>query len=174
MSVNSSGKLLRLDNAHWGRYLALIILCTVLDQATKLMAEHYLIYRNAVSVMPHLNFSLAYNEGAAFSFLANGSGWQRWFLAGISIAAVVGLSVWLCRLQKDMKLLSFALAFIIAGALGNLIDRVYLGKVIDFLDFYWGRSHFPTFNFADIFINIGAGLWILHEIKLWHQEKQNS
>ena len=107
---------------------------------------------------------LAHNTGAAFSFLSEAGGLQRWLFSGIAIVASVWI-VWLLRRHQAEKLFSFALAFILGGALGNLIDRVAYGYVVDFLDFYWGSYHFAAFNLADSAITCGAGLLIWDSFK---------
>ncbi len=104
---------------------------------------------------------LPYNSGAAFSFLADAGGWQRWFFTAIAVGASVMILIWLARLTAAEKLQGVALSLILAGALGNFYDRLVLGHVVDFLDFYWGDYHFPAFNIADTAITIGAGLILL-------------
>jgi len=106
------------------------------------------------------NFTLLHNTGAAFSFLASESGWQRWFFIALAFFVSLGLGVWLTKLRDD-KWVAFAVALILGGAIGNLYDRITLGYVVDFLHFYWGNYHFPAFNIADTAISIGAGLMIL-------------
>ena len=113
-----------------------------------------------MGVTGFFNLVLAHNQGAAFSFLNDAGGWQRWFFAVIAVIA----SIWIVRLLRQhasQKLFSFALAFILGGALGNLIDRIAYGYVVDFLDFYWDMNHFPAFNLADSAITCGAGLLLL-------------
>jgi signal peptidase II len=104
-----------------------------------------------------------HNHGAAFSFLAGAGGWQRWFFTGIGIVAA-GVIVWLLRAHPGQKLFCFALACILGGALGNVIDRVAYGYVVDFLDFHWHGMHFPAFNVADSAITVGAVSLILDEL----------
>ena len=147
-------------NALW---LLLSVVVIVLDLWTKHLAEAHLEYGEFIPVMPFFNFTLAYNPGAAFSFLADAGGWQRYFFALIAITAVLVMLVWLLRL-KSQPLLACALSLVIGGALGNLHDRILLGHVIDFLDFYWGASHFPAFNLADSAITLGAVLLIIDTI----------
>ena len=105
----------------------------------------------------------AHNTGAAFSFLADHGGWQRWLFVGIGVVATI-LIIWQLRKHPTDKLFCFALSSILGGAIGNVVDRLQHGYVVDFLDFYWGSSHFPAFNVADIAISIGAACLILDEI----------
>ena len=113
-----------------------------------------------LDVLPFFNLTLAYNSGAAFSFLAGAGGWQRWFFAAVAVIAVVLILGWMRKLREE-RMQGAALALILGGAVGNLYDRVVLGHVVDFLDFYWGDYHFPAFNIADTAITIGAALIIL-------------
>ncbi len=110
-----------------------------------------------LSVLPFFNLTLAYNEGAAFSFLSDQGGWQRWFFALMASGVTIVLVVWLSRLRGE-KVLALSLALVIGGAVGNLIDRLLFGHVIDFLDFFYGQYHWPAFNVADIAISIGVAL----------------
>lgn len=142
---------------HW-LWITLVVL--VLDQWTKGWAEAALRMYQPVEVLPFFNLTLAYNEGAAFSFLAGAGGWQRWFFAGIALIASVVILVWLVR-GRDTRMVAAALALILGGALGNLWDRLALGHVVDFLDFHWAGYHFPAFNIADSAITVGAALIIL-------------
>lgn len=142
-------------------WLWLTAVVIVLDQITKHMAvERFSLYER-LEVFPHFNLTLAYNSGAAFSFLADAGGWQRWFFTAVAVVASILILVWLARLTKAETLQGIALALILGGALGNFYDRLVLGHVVDFLDFYWGNYHFPAFNIADAAITIGAGLIIL-------------
>lgn len=142
-------------------WLWLTVLVIVLDQLAKfLMVTHFQVYER-LEVLPVFNLTLAYNPGAAFSFLADAGGWQRWFFTLVAAIAVVMILVWLARMKADEKLQGAALALILAGALGNLLDRIRLGHVVDFLDFHWGYQHFPAFNIADSAITVGAMLILL-------------
>jgi signal peptidase II len=132
----------------------------VLDQATKQWFESSFMVYEVVNVLPFFNLTLVYNEGAAFSFLSDQSGWQRWFLAAVAAVVVTVLVLWLRGLRDQEKLTAISLALIIGGALGNLIDRLLFGHVIDFLDFYIGQYHWPAFNVADSAIFIGVVLMI--------------
>jgi len=138
-------------------WLALAILVVALDQATKLLATGMLEYASPVRVMPFLNWTLLHNTGAAFSFLSDAGGWQRWFFT--LLAAVVSgvLVVWIFRLRGPLHLQKFSLALILGGALGNLWDRVVLGYVVDFIQLHYQQTYFfPAFNIADSAITLGA------------------
>ncbi|GAA3906260.1 signal peptidase II [Halomonas cibimaris] len=138
------------------RWLWLALAVAGLDLATKYAASHFLGYAQPVEVTAFFNLTLLHNTGAAFSFLADHPGWQRWLFAGIAVAACAGLGVWLTRLKADEKRLAAALALIIGGALGNLYDRVVYGYVVDFLSFHAAGWYYPAFNVADIGITLGA------------------
>jgi signal peptidase II len=145
-------------------YLSLALLIVALDQWTKGIAEASLVYGKPVPVLPFLNMTLQYNEGAAFSFLSDAGGWQRWFFSAVAMIVSLVLCVWLSRLQQGEKLLALSLAFILGGAVGNLWDRLVLGHVVDFISVHQGNSYFPAFNLADSSISLGAGLMILDAI----------
>lgn len=140
---------------------ALSGLVIVIDRVTKVVCEVTLTEGSPVTVFPGFDLLLAYNTGAAFSFLSDAGGWQRWLLTGISLAVSLFVSVWLMRLPRQQKLLGLALALILGGALGNLYDRLMTGLVVDFISVYVGDYRFATFNIADSAICIGAGLMIL-------------
>lgn len=144
----------------WLSGAAFIVL---LDQASKLVFDGAFQYGERLAVLPFLDFTLLYNQGAAFSFLADGSGWQRWFFSAIALAAGV-LIIRLLYQQPRQKLFCTALMLILGGAAGNLIDRIQHGHVVDFILFYWKSWYFPAFNVADIAISVGAALLILDEI----------
>ena len=143
----------------WWYLIALIVL--VLDQLTKtwVIAEFYLGQREIITSF--FNLVHVHNYGAAFSFLSDAGGWQRWFFAALSAVVSAVIIVWISRLPKTRWIESLALALILGGALGNLYDRLVLGYVVDFLDFHWSGSHFPAFNVADSGITMGAVLLIL-------------
>lgn len=138
------------------RWLWLAVAVVVLDLLTKYMASHFLNYAQPVEVLPFFNLTLLHNTGAAFSFLADHPGWQRWFFAIVAIGASIGLTIWLSRVKADEKLLAVALPLIIGGALGNLYDRLVHGYVVDFLSFHAAGWYYPAFNVADIGITLGA------------------
>ncbi len=141
--------------------LALIIL--IADQFTKVLIVGYYILHDSTYVTSFFNVVRMHNTGAAFSFLAGGSGWQRWFFTASGLAAVAFILV-LLKSHAGQRLFSFALACIMGGAIGNVIDRLVHGYVIDFLDFHWRGMHFPAFNVADSAITVGAACLILDEL----------
>jgi len=145
------------------RWLALAFIIVLLDQFTKVLIVGYYQYGDSTYVTNFFNVVRAHNTGAAFSFLAGAAGWQRWFFTAVGLAAA-GLIVWMLRSHSGQKLFSFAMACILGGALGNVIDRVTRGYVVDFLDFHWRGMHFPAFNVADSGITIGAACLILDEL----------
>ena len=147
-------------------WLWLSVLVIVLDQASKHWFEHNLSLYEQIVVIPDLfSWTLAYNKGAAFSFLADQGGWQRWFFALVALVVSGVLLVWLKRLQRHERLLAAGLALVLGGALGNLYDRVVLGHVVDFILVHWqDRWFFPAFNLADSAITVGAGILILDMI----------
>lgn len=140
--------------------LSLIVI--VFDQASKYLASVFLTPYKPLPVFPMFNFTLAYNSGAAFSFLSGAGDWHRWFFAGFSFIVSVILAVWLYRTESQARFLLAGISLILGGAIGNLIDRALDGYVIDFIDVYYKHHHFATFNLADSAICIGAGFffWI--------------
>ena len=139
------------------RWLALAAVVIVLDQWSKSAIVSRFLYGESLAVTDYFNLVLAHNEGAAFSMLAGAGGWQRWFFTAIA----VGASFWIIsmlRKHAGQTLFCFALTMILGGALGNLIDRIAYGYVVDFLNFHWNEHHFPAFNLADSAITLGAGL----------------
>jgi signal peptidase II len=152
-----SGRNLEYRNLHW-LWISLVVLAV--DLWTKSLAENALQLYQRIEVLPFFNFTLAYNSGAAFSFLADAGGWQRWFFTLIALVASVVIVAWLLKLRGE-RMVAIALALILGGALGNLWDRVTLGHVVDFLDFHWAGYHFPAFNVADSAITVGAVLLII-------------
>ncbi|MBF6058593.1 signal peptidase II [Thiomicrorhabdus heinhorstiae] len=139
------------------------VLVIIVDHLTKYLAVSYLSFGVPYEVMPYLNWTLVYNHGAAFSFLAEMGGWQRWFFAFLAIAMSVILLFWLKKLPAKLSIESVGINFILGGAVGNLIDRILSGRVTDFIDFYVGNWHYATFNVADVAITIGAILLIFNE-----------
>ena len=140
--------------------LVLIAIITGLDLWTKSIASAYLLYGQENEVLPVLNWTLLHNKGAAFSFLSDQSGWQRYLFTGVSFVASLAFLIWLVRLPKQQWLVRFSLTFILGGAIGNLIDRLQHGYVVDFISFHWNNSYFPAFNVADMAITFGAMLMI--------------
>ena len=164
---NNDVKATAIGIKHWGWITVLII---ILDQASKILADHFLQYHQPVAVMPLFNFTLLYNKGAAFSFLADAGGWQRWFFLILTTAVSVFIYSWLRKLKPHQVLQYTALALILGGAIGNLIDRAIYGYVIDFLDVYYETHHWPAFNIADSAITIGAILLIIDTLKNTHED----
>lgn len=145
-------------------WLAIAAVVVVLDQITKVLISQSFSYGESYPVTSFFNLVLVYNKGAAFSFLASQGGWQRYFFTAVSVIASVVI-VYLLKKHGDKPLFSWALALILGGAVGNLIDRVLYGHVIDFLDFHAAGWHWPAFNIADCAIFIGAALFILDELR---------
>lgn len=144
-------------------WLILALLILIADQFTKVLILGYYKLGDATYVTSFFNVVRVHNSGAAFSFLAGASGWQRWFFTGIGIVAALFI-IWMLRSHAGQKLFSFALACILGGAVGNVIDRSMHGYVVDFLDFHYRAWHFPSFNVADAAITIGAVCLILDEL----------
>jgi signal peptidase II len=147
---------------HGWRWMFLSAFVIAADQLSK----HYIVGHfgefEVTSVLPVLDITLMHNVGAAFSLLASASGWQRWFFIALAGIVSIGLSVWLVRLPASARMLTAAgLALVLGGALGNVIDRIRLGSVVDFIHFHWDRAYFPAFNVADSAITVGAALLLL-------------
>ena len=143
-------------------WLSLVII--IADQITKHLATKHLVYQQANEIISGLNLTLVHNTGAAFSFLSEAGGWQRWFFVVLTSAVSLGLIYWLGTLAKQRIWLAAALALVLGGALGNLWDRIMLGYVIDFIDVYYAQWHWPAFNVADSSICAGAGMLIIDAI----------
>lgn len=146
-------------------WLLIAALVVILDQITKAAATHYLSLYWPLDIAPFFNLTLSHNPGAAFSFLSHSNGWQRWLFTAVAIIMSGVILVWLRRIPAEDKLYKLALVLILGGALGNLIDRITLGYVIDFFDFYYKNWHFPVFNVADSAISCGAGLIVIDAIR---------
>ena len=146
------------------RYLAIATITLLLDQLSKWSALSHLQIGVPEPVLPFMNWLLLLNPGAAFSFLAQGNGWQRWFFTILGLLACIYI-VWLLRKSQNEKLLSVALSLILGGALGNVLDRLMYGAVVDFIDLYYQNWHWPAFNIADSAICIGAALIIWGELR---------
>ena len=144
-------------------WLGLAFLIVLVDQFTKLLVINQFALGDSQRVFGFFNLVRVHNSGAAFSFLSGAGGWQRWFFTGIALAAVV-LIVWMLRSHAGQRLFAFDLANILGGAIGNVLDRLIHGYVVDFLDFHSRGWHFPAFNVADSAISIGAACLILDEI----------
>lgn len=157
--------------ASWLPWLGLAFIILLADQFTKVLVIGYYNLGDSTYVTSYFNVVRAHNSGAAFSFLAGASGWQRWFFTALGIAASIAI-IWMLRAHAGQKLFCFALACILGGAVGNVIDRVAYGYVVDFLDFHWAflspvfhGGHFPAFNVADSAITAGAIGLILDELR---------
>ena len=151
-------------------WLSLVII--IADQITKHLVTKHLVYRQANEIISGFNLTLVHNTGAAFSFLSEAGGWQRWFFIVLTSAVSLGLIYWLGTLAKQRIWLAAALALVLGGALGNLWDRIMLGYVIDFIDVYYAQWHWPAFNVADSSICAGAGMLIIDAI--WFDQAEVS
>lgn len=173
------------------KWLWVTAIVVTLDQVTKQLASHALQMYRAVELMPMLNLFLAHNEGAAFSFLSSAGGWQRWFFTIIALGVSTALILWIRKLEKHEQWNAIALAFILGGALGNVIDRILFGYVIDFIQFYYQAqsclpgfgllrdSHgslciWPAFNVADSAITVGAAMLIWDGIMSLKRKKKET
>lgn len=145
-------------------WLGLSSLLLILDQLTKIIAKNSLFEGVSQPVTSFLNWTLVYNSGAAFSFLAQAGGWQRWFFTGVGIFAAL-IMIWLIRKNSHQTIFSLALSLVLSGAIGNVIDRIIYGAVVDFVDVHYMGWHWPAFNIADSAITIGVILLIVDEIK---------
>ncbi len=146
----------------WG-WLGISLVIVVLDQLTKTLIARTFELGDVRTITPYFDIVRAHNSGAAFSFLAGAGGWQRWFFIGLGTAAAVFI-VWMLKRHGGQRLFAWALALILGGAVGNVIDRILHGHVIDFIQVHWGRAYFPAFNVADSAISVGAACLILDEL----------
>lgn len=159
--IYSTNKSIGSSLAPW---LGIATIVVLLDQITKITIAKLFTYGESLPVTSFFNLVLVYNKGAAFSFLSTQSGWQRYFFSALGIIAALFI-VYMLTKHAGQRLFCWALALILGGAVGNVIDRILYGHVIDFLDFYFRDTHFPAFNVADSAICIGAGLFILDELR---------
>jgi signal peptidase II len=144
------------------RWLLPSLAIVIADQISKAYIVRHFREFEFVSVLPVLDITRMHNVGAAFSFLAGASGWQRWLFIALAMAVSAGIVVWLLRLRRGTHaLLACGLALVLGGAVGNVIDRIHLGHVIDFIQFHWNRHSFPAFNVADSAITVGAAFLLL-------------
>ncbi len=150
------------------RWFGVSLLVIFVDQYAKWLAENILEYQQPVLVMPMFNLRLIHNTGAAFSFLSDAGGWQRWFFTVLSLAISTVIGVWLWRLRDESRVLAGGLSMILGGAIGNVIDRIHLGYVVDFIDVYYQQWHWPVFNMADFAISIGVILILLDMLRPRH------
>ena len=140
---------------------ALALLVVLLDQGSKALADSLLEYARPLPVFSCFDLTLHYNKGAAFSFLSNAGGWQRWLFTGLALGVSGVLVAWIWRLPGRQLLLATGLSLVLGGALGNAVDRVLLGHVVDFISVHYAGRYFPTFNIADAAISVGAALLLL-------------
>ena len=154
-----------------GKWLALAALLVVLDQLTKYLAVQGIAPGSSIPLLPFLSLVLTYNTGAAFSFLAGASGWQRWFFALIAVAASA-LIIWMLHRHRKETFLCVGLTLILGGAIGNLIDRVLTGAVVDFVLLYWRQYQWPAFNVADSCITVGAAMLIWDSLRQSRTDKR--
>lgn len=148
------------------RYVWIAVAVIVADQLTKLAAVRYLVRHAEVAVAPFLNLTLVYNPGAAFGFLSDAGGWQNRFFIGVALIACAVIVYMVRRLGPRDRLVAVAFMLILGGAVGNVIDRLFYGYVIDFIDVYYRTWHWPAFNLADSAITIGAALLVIDAVAL--------
>lgn len=147
------------------QWYALALLVLAFDQLSKLKALELLAYSQPVRVFDWFNFTLHFNQGAAFSFLSNAGGWQRWFFSALAIIVALVLVFWLRSLGRRQWPLALGLSLVLGGALGNLVDRLRFGYVVDFISVHYQSWYFPTFNIADAAISVGAAWIILDSLR---------
>jgi signal peptidase II len=155
------------------KWLSLSLVIILFDQVTKYFASHALLMYQPISIIPGFNLTLMHNTGAAFSFLSQAGGWQRWFFIGIASVVSIVIIVWMNGLPKNKRWLLTALALILGGAIGNVCDRIILGYVIDFIEVYYEDMFWPAFNIADSAITIGAIMLIIDSLFLKEAEIEN-
>jgi len=153
------------------KWLWLSLLAVILDQASKLAIAGSMHLYQSIQIVPYFNLTYVHNTGAAFSFLSEAGGWQRWFFAGLALVISVVIAVWLARLKQHETLLAVALSLVLGGAIGNLIDRLAYGYVIDFLDVYYQNWHWPAFNIADSAITLGVILMLAESFGIGGSKK---
>ena len=156
------------------KWIWLAVAVVVFDQLTKYIASSSLELFQPVAVMPMFNWTLMHNPGAAFSFLADQAGWQRWFFTAVALVVSVVIFLWIKRLEQHEKWQAAALALILGGAIGNVIDRLWLGYVVDFIQVYYQQWYWPAFNIADSAISIGVVIIIIESIREYKAERKNT
>ena len=156
------------------KWIWLAVVVVIFDQLTKYIASASLEMLQPVAVMPMFNWTLMHNTGAAFSFLADAGGWQRWFFAVIAVVVSVVIVLWIKRLEQHEKWQAIALALILGGAIGNVIDRIWLGYVVDFIQVYYQQWYWPAFNIADSAISIGVAMIIIESVREYLSERKES
>ncbi|NOT11943.1 MAG: signal peptidase II [Methylococcaceae bacterium] len=152
------------------KWLWLSFLALILDQWSKYIVDSAMQLYQSIPIIPCFNLTYVHNTGAAFSFLSQAGGWQRWFFAVLALTVSIGITIWLARLKKHETLLAVALSLVLGGAVGNLIDRLMYGYVIDFLDVYYQDWHWPAFNIADSSITLGVILMLAESFGLGHSK----
>ncbi|MGR8950398.1 MAG: signal peptidase II [Gammaproteobacteria bacterium] len=153
---------------HW---LLIALAVVIFDQITKQLAEHLLTYGQPLAVLPNFNLTLLYNKGAAFSFLNSAGGWQRWLFTAIALIVSGVIIIWLKEAGEEQRWTPAALVLILGGAVGNVIDRILFGHVIDFIQVYYKTFYWPAFNVADSAICVGAAILLLSG---WFLKPQNT
>jgi len=154
------------------RWLPLAVAVVLADQLSKGWIERAFALYDSVAVLPVLDITRLHNPGAAFSFLAGAGGWQRWAFTGLALVVSAAILVWLRVVPaRSQVALASGLALILGGALGNVLDRIEHGHVVDFIHVHWGRAYFPAFNIADAAITVGAGLLLLDAFLEWRRER---
>ena len=143
---------------------AIFISILLVDQASKIFLNDFLVYGEPLNIFPGISLQLVYNPGAAFGILSDQSGWQRWFLILVSICISVMLIFWIGKTVNSSRLECFSITFILAGAIGNLVDRLAYGYVIDFICLFYGDYSWPNFNIADSSITLGAALLVYSQV----------
>ncbi len=146
------------------RWYILSAFVVLADQLTKNIVTENFLYGENLNVFSGVNLILIHNAGAAFSFLSDAGGWQRWLFLLISLIVSIILAAWLYRLKKTQFFMSLSLSLILGGAIGNLIDRVFLGYIIDFIDIFYKSYHWPVFNIADASITLGVAIFIINNL----------
>jgi len=153
------------------KWTIISVIVIILDQITKAIASAELLMFDPVAVMPMFNFTLMHNEGAAFSFLSDAGGWQRWFFTVLATVVSIAIFIWIKKLTPQEKGMAISLSLILGGAIGNLIDRVRFGYVVDFIDVYYNTWHWPAFNIADSAIFVGAIIMIIFSFREEKKDK---
>lgn len=156
------------------KWIWLAVVVVILDQLTKYIASTSLHMFQIIDVMPMFSWTLRHNTGAAFSFLADAGGWQRWLFAVIAVVVSFVIVLWIRRLEQHEKWQAIALALILGGAIGNVVDRIWLGYVVDFILVYYKQWDFPAFNIADSAISIGVVMIIIDSLREYRAERKNN
>jgi len=173
MSSNPLAKVWFTPTRGASNWLWLSFFVVLLDQATKALVIGTVKLQGSITLLPILDIVYLENTGAAFSIFAEASGWQRWFFIALALGVSLMLMIWLRRIRSDQTILAIGLSLVLGGALGNVIDRVMHGYVVDFIYFHWRTWYFPAFNLADTAISIGAGCLLLDAFRESEQEKRS-